>query len=516
MENTARQIIEIKATVPSEDLKLRVAAYARVSSDSEEQLNSFQNQTSYYKNFVEEKENWNLVGLYADEGISGVSSDKRVEFKRLLEDCRDGKIDRVITKSVSRFARNTLDSIETLRELKSLGVTVLFEKEGIDTGKLSSENLITLHANFAQEESLNISRNCKKGIRMKMEKGIYTPTSAPYGYQIQDKQLVIVNDEAQIVKRIFSEYLSGKGGQEIARTLNQEKIPKVSSAVGWRANTIIDILRNERYIGDSLWQKKYSLDVLPYTRKRNKGDIPQYYAKNTHEAIVSNIVFELANILLNERASLVKKELNDTILAQKIRCKNCGLVYRYRKTKDKIYWVCRKHDESAKDCDSHRIREELIYRAFVNLYNKLRNNYKTILVPLQNSLEKLQLDGKQSNEDVQAINKKIADLTEQNLNLSALMSQGILDSTLFVPQIDAIKKEMAELKRRKKRFISKLDQDDRADKIGELIATLKQGPSTISKFHPELFEEMVDHIIAFDKEKIEFVLYGGLILEERL
>ncbi|MFI3255690.1 MAG: recombinase family protein, partial [Eubacteriales bacterium] len=180
MPNTAREIIEIRATVPKEEIKLRVAAYARVSSDSEEQLNSFSNQMTYYTKLVEEKEVWELVDVYADEGISGVSAKKRTEFQRLLEDCRDGKIDRVITKSVSRFARNTIDSITALRELKSLGVSVLFEKEGIDTEKLSSETLITLYSNFAQEESLNISKNCKKGIRMKMEHGTYTPASAPY------------------------------------------------------------------------------------------------------------------------------------------------------------------------------------------------------------------------------------------------------------------------------------------------------------------------------------------------
>ncbi len=516
MESTARQIIEIKASVPKEDIKLRVAAYARVSSDSEEQLNSFQTQTIYYRNLVKEKEFWELVDVYADEGISGVSAKKRTEFQRLLEDCRDGKIDRVITKSVSRFARNTLDSIKTLRELKSLGVTVLFEKEGIDTEKLSSENLVTLYSNFAQEESLTISKNCKKGIRMRMERGTYTPSSAPYGYKLEDKQLVIVEEEAEIVQRIFRDYLLGKGCLEISRSLNDEGIPRLKGATGWRRQTIVLILKNERYKGDSLWQKTYTEDVVPFKRRNNSGEIQQFYGKDTHTGIISKIEFELANILLSERGKKIVKNQNNVPLIRKIRCSECGSVYRYRKTNEKIYWVCRKHDENACDCGSTRIPETSINKAFVNLYNKLRNNYKAILLPLHTGLEELQLQGNRNNEEVREVNQKIAELAEQNLNLSGLMAQGILDSALFVPQIDAIKKELEELKRRKKRLISKLENDDSADKIAELIATLKQGPSTITQFDPALFDEMVDQIIAYDKETIKFVLYGGLILEERL
>ncbi|MFI3255505.1 MAG: recombinase family protein [Eubacteriales bacterium] len=516
MPNTAREIIEIRATVPKEEIKLRVAAYARVSSDSEEQLNSFSNQMTYYTKLVEEKKVWELVDVYADEGISGVSAKKRTEFQRLLEDCRDGKIDRVITKSVSRFARNTIDSITALRELKSLGVSVLFEKEGIDTEKITSENLVTLYSNFAQEESMNISKNCKKGIRMRMKQGTYKVSNPPFGYFLQDGEMMVNQAEAEVVQRIFREYLQGKGSVEIAKQLTMEEIPRKDGKKVWNDTGITYILRNEKYKGDCLWQKKFNQDILPYKQVKNEGDLPQYYVKETHESIIPEIQYELVNLLLKERGKNVVTLRHTSPLSQKIRCSNCGAVYRYRKTRNKIYWVCRTHDESAKNCKGQRIPEEKIHRAFVNLYNKLRNNYKEILVPLQEGLEELQIQGARHSEEIQEINQRIAEISEQNLNLSGLMAQGILDSALFIPQIDALKVEMDKLKWQKKRLVGKLTSDDSPDKLSEVIAFLERSPKTISKFEGEFFDEMVENILAFDKEKITFVLYGGLKLEERL
>lgn len=307
MSNLIREIIEIGATVPQVEKKVRVAAYARVSSDSEEQLHSFSSQVKYYTELVKENECWNWVGIYADEGISGISTTKRNEFLRLLEDCRDGKVDKIITKSVSRFARNTLDSVAALRELKSLGVSVLFEKEGLDTSRLSSENLITLYSNFAQEESLNISKNCKKGVRMRMQNGTYLISNPPYGYKLENGKMEVVEEQAEVIERIFEAYLQGKGCDEIGKQLSLEKIPRKDGQSKWNATAISYILKNEKYIGDSLWQKNFNQDVLPYKQVRNQGNLPRYYAKSTHEGIIPEIVFQLANILLEERGKNVIK-----------------------------------------------------------------------------------------------------------------------------------------------------------------------------------------------------------------
>ncbi|MFI3250284.1 MAG: recombinase family protein [Eubacteriales bacterium] len=267
MINTEKEIIAIKATIPTEQRTLRVAAYARVSSGSEEQLSSFENQMNYYTKLIEEKQNWIMVGLYSDEGISGVSTRKRAGFLRLMEHCRDGKIDHIITKSVSRFARNTLDSLETLRELKKLGVSVHFEKEGIDTSKLSSETLITLYSNFAQAESENISKNCKKGVRMRMQNGTYAPVQAPYGYKIVDKQLRVEPTQAEVVKRIFSAYLQGEGILQIANSLNATKVSRKTNAK-WRPETVSRILRNPSYRGDTLLQKNIMRTFCPIKKRK--------------------------------------------------------------------------------------------------------------------------------------------------------------------------------------------------------------------------------------------------------
>jgi DNA invertase Pin-like site-specific DNA recombinase len=198
LNHPQREIIRIKATA-NEPAKLCVAGYARVSSDSEDQLNSFSAQVQYYTKLIEKNESWDMVEVYADEGITGVSTEKRDDFNRMVRDCHRGKIDRIITKSTSRFARNTLDTIRTIRELKGIGVTVLFEKEGIDTANITSENLLTLFALFSQEESLSISKNCKKGRRMRMSRGTFVSSNPAYGYRLVDKQLAVYEPEAQTV-----------------------------------------------------------------------------------------------------------------------------------------------------------------------------------------------------------------------------------------------------------------------------------------------------------------------------
>lgn len=222
--NSKKEIIKINA-LKSEMAKLRVSGYARVSSDSADQLNSFSTQVNYYQRIINGNPMWQMTEVYADEGISGVSVNKRDDFARMLADCKRGKIDRIITKSTSRFARNTLDAIGVIRELKDIGVTVYFEKENLDTAILTSENLLTLYSLFAQEESMTISKNCKKGARMRMSKGTYVSSNPPYGYRLVNNELVIEENEAEIVRIIFREYLGGKGYSTIAKELMADDIP---------------------------------------------------------------------------------------------------------------------------------------------------------------------------------------------------------------------------------------------------------------------------------------------------
>ena len=250
--------------IPAKDRSdeiVRTAAYARVSSDSEDQLNSFATQIKYYTELLQNSTDAVFVDMYADEGISGTSAAKRTEFQRLMSDCRKGKIDRILTKSISRFARNTKDSLEAARELKTFGVSVYFEKENIDTGEISSEMMLAIYSQFAQEESMSISRNCRLGVKKRMMDGTYKTASAPFGYDYVEGKLQINPEKAAIVKQIFDWYVSGIGMNEIAARLNLLKVRKEV----WRHGTIRWIITNEKYIGDTLMQKSYSTDFVNIT-----------------------------------------------------------------------------------------------------------------------------------------------------------------------------------------------------------------------------------------------------------
>lgn len=511
-----REIVRIEATATEKYGKLQVAGYARVSSDSEDQLNSFSAQVNYYQRLIEKNDNWEIVEIYADEAVSGVSLDKRDDFARMLADCRKGKIDRIITKSTSRFARNTLDTIRVIRELKDIGVTVYFEKENLDSANLTSENLLTLYSLFAQEESMSISKNCKKGARMRMAKGTYVSSNPPYGYRLIDNQLEIHEPEAEVVRRIFTEYLGGSSIINIAQGLTDDEIPFKNGRMKWRHQAISAIIKNERYIGDMLLQKFYNEDALPYRQRKNKGKLPKYYVKNTHEPIVERLQYELANILLKERAEHNNSERGEYPLSRKIRCNECNTVYRRKITNQIPYWVCRQHDRNKDNCGSQRITEEAVHEAFIRLYNKLKQHYATILLPMLSTLERLQELNTRNNPEISTLNKQIAELSEQNHVMNGLLSKGILDSALFISQTDELNRKIRSLKLTKAKLLTEQESDGVLDKTEELIEIIESGPEGISDMDATLLHELVETITAYDTQSIDFTLINGLVLTERL
>ncbi len=283
--------------------KLRVCAYARVSSDSEDQLNSFASQVNYYTKYIQAHEKWTFVDIYADEGITGTSAAGRNEFQRLMQDCRQGRIDRILVKSVSRFARNVQDCLEAVRELKQLGVSVMFEKERIDTALISSEMMLSMMSAFAQEESVSISNNLRRGAFMRMKNGTFRLSQAPYGYRLDTQgRLCPQPEEAAIVRRIYDEFLSGMSIREIACKLESEGIPKLRGEPVWTYMGVQYILTNERYAGDEMFQKRYTTDTLPFKKEINRGQKMRFYISDTHEAIVPHDVFDRAKNLLAEKS----------------------------------------------------------------------------------------------------------------------------------------------------------------------------------------------------------------------
>lgn len=301
----AAQVKEVKIIKPRTGEKeelLRVGAYCRVSTDSADQLNSFFAQVQHYNDYIRENDSMRLVEIYADEGITGTSVDKRDEFKRMMRDAKNRKLDRILVKSVTRFARNALECIEAVRELKTCGVTVYFENDNIDTACMNSEMILYIKSAFAQGEAISASKRMKTSVRMKMEDGTYVSSSAPFGYKLVDNVLVIEPNEAEIVREIYAMYLSGKGATVILKYLQSIRAPQWT----WSENGINYILTNERYIGDSLWQKKFTSNILPLKQQRNKGELPKYYCENTHEAIIRKEDFAAVRELMKNRSGCYK------------------------------------------------------------------------------------------------------------------------------------------------------------------------------------------------------------------
>ena len=486
-----------------DDEIVRTAAYARVSSDSEDQLNSFNAQIRYYTEMLQNSDNAVFVDMYADEGISGTGTVKREEFQRLMNDCRKGKIDRILTKSVSRFARNTKDCLEAVRELKTLGVSVYFEKENIDTGEISSEMLLTLYSQFAQEESMSISKNVRMGFRKRMMDGCYVPGTVPFGYVKIDGKLVIDEKSAEIVRGIFTDYLDGMSELSIADKY-QIKLA-----------TVKYVLTNEKYTGDSIFHKWYTTDTLPFVCRENRGEREKYYVPKTHSAIISKDVFQNVQQLIERKgAAHMGKTTVPYPLRKKIYCGECGTLYKRKNRGTQIYWVCRNHDNSAENCPIKQIRETEFQYAYIRLWNKLRAHYKAVLAPMLRQIETLSEKEKSGNAQLAELRKEISEIKRQIHLLTILNSQGTLDGAYF-------KERSAELDRKllnsQKQLRASLDDSDRErlDELRKLISMLEKSEQ-ITEFDEIKFGQIVERITVLSNAEIRFELIGKIGFTERI
>ena len=269
-----------------EQPKLRVAAYCRVSTDSDEQATSYEAQVEHYTEFIKKNPEWEFAGIFADDGISGTNTKKREEFNRMIEECMSGRIDMIITKSISRFARNTLDCLKFIRQLKEKNIPVYFEKENINTMDAKGEVLLTIMASLAQQESQSLSQNVKLGIQYRYQQGhVQVNHNRFLGYtKDANGHLIIEEEEAKVVRRIYREYLEGASLNGIGRGLEADGILTGAGKKRWRPETVQKILKNEKYMGDALLQKTYTVDFLSKKRVKNTGIMPQYYVEGDHEA----------------------------------------------------------------------------------------------------------------------------------------------------------------------------------------------------------------------------------------
>jgi DNA invertase Pin-like site-specific DNA recombinase len=361
-----------------------------VSTDQDEQLSSYENQVNYYREFILKHEDYELVDIYADEGISATNTKKRDAFNRLIQDCRDGKVDRILVKSISRFARNTLDCIKYVRELKELGIGVTFEKENIDSLDSKGEVLLTILSSLAQDESRSISENSTWGIRKKFERGVVQVNTTNFmGYDKDEKGNLIINHEqAKVVRYIFDRFLEGYSPEFISKELREQEIPGCTGKARWCPSAIWKMLQNEKYKGDALLQKTYTVDFLTKKRIDNDGQVNQYYIENNHEPIIDKEEWDIVQLEVERRNQFRQDNHINFYIIQceqnpftcKVFCKECGGLFgrkNWTTSRGKRpVWQCnnRYKVKGVQGCTNRHIDEETLQQAFLRAIEFLQEN----------------------------------------------------------------------------------------------------------------------------------------------
>jgi DNA invertase Pin-like site-specific DNA recombinase len=357
-----REITKLEPTIRQIPTRKKVAAYARVSSGKDEMLHSLAAQVSYYSKLIQSRPDWEYCGVFADEAETG-TKDTRAEFQRLLADCRAGKVQMVLTKSISRFARNTVTMLETVRELKTIGVDVYFERENIHSISGDGELMLTILASFAQEESLSASENCKWRIKKRFEQGEPVGFYGMYGYDFIKGEIIVNEEQAAVVRRIFDWYIAGEGTQKIANRLNRAEIPAQQGG-RWSGTRVCDLIKNEKLTGNCILQKKFSENHLTKRQVRNIGQLPRYFAEKTHPAIIDSDTFEWAQKIREARAAHVKAgdtSQNAYPYTSKIVCGHCGKNYRRKAVQGRYYWQCGTFlTEGRGSCPAQQIPERVL------------------------------------------------------------------------------------------------------------------------------------------------------------
>ena len=519
----ARPVFEIRGS--QETAKLKVCAYCRVSTDTDEQLTSYQAQMKHYSEFIDQNPSWDFAGIYADEGISGTSTKNRTQFNKMIEDCKAHKIDMVLTKSISRFARNTLDCLKYIRLLKEYKVAVFFEKENVNTLDSKGEFLLTLLSSLAQEESRSVSSNPRWGIAHKFQQGEIMLNHTQFMGYSKDEQgnLVIVPKEAKIIKRIYRNYLEGKSAKQIARELTKDRIAAPAGGKKWFDSTVLSILRNEKYYGDAILQKSYTEDFLTKKRVKNTGQLKQYYVQNSHPGIVTKEVFMSVQAEILRRNNLPGASKGGTMtyqskfaLAHRIVCSNCGTTFRrctWTLNGEKIrVWRCGKRiATSGKECKAGAIYETDIQAAFVRVMNELVQNQEEFIRPLLENIDKV-LEQQLQNKD--KITTRIAELSEVLTRL--VESQSRMRSTTNISEDEYINisTEYNELVKQQEAMQGKEKECEMQKlQVKELIDELTGRGGIISEYEDKLIRILVQRIYALEDKKVIFEFKCGTKIE---
>lgn len=504
----------IQASKGASTERVPVAAYCRVSSKSEDQGHSFAAQVREYTAQIESNPKWMLAGIYADEGISGISARKRPEFQRLIEDCRQGKVKRILTKSISRFARNTQECLEYVRELKLLGVSVCFEKEGLDTRDMAGELLVSVFGSLAQEESISISKNVRMSNQRRMERGEFISGLTPYGYRRTGAQLQIYEPEADIVRWIFRQYLNGVPEKDIVKAVKimDAEINAGSTSRAWTRHTIAYIIKNERYVGDMLLQKNYTALSDPPRRMINYGEVARYYVENSHPAIISRADFNKAQALRKKRSGTQTVQ-HETPLQRRLVCEECGSVFKKRINKKGIIrWSCYKHNTDRRACPTMPVADALIWDAFTWMIKILISEQMELLRTMVNQLCLLLERTATGDGDINILNQEIVRLNDQIHAIHRLYSMKLFDIGTFQERTNALQARLQELQGKRKILIAGLAQDDALEKTKQIISTLQEIDIESEKDIQRGFLQIVDKVLVNQEKKVTFHLINGLKL----
>lgn len=504
----------------------RVAAYARVSTDTEEQQGSYEAQCNYYENYIRQNTEWTYVKVYADEGISGTSAKKREGFNEMIQDAMDGKIDFIVTKAISRFARNTLDTLTYVRQLKDKGVGVYFENQNINTLDSKGEVLLTILAALAQDEIRCLSENVAWGKRKRYADGeVFIPTERFLGFEKDsDGNIVINEDEAKTVRLIFKLFIEGKTEGSIKRHLENKGIPAPGGGQKWYTRTITSMLQNEKFIGDSLLQKGYVADFLTKKVVKNNGALPQYYVENSHPAILSREVFDLAQAEIARRKELRtdKRICTDSPFGGRVICGQCGgffgrKVWHSNSQYKKTIWRCNEkyRTKGKKECDLPHLDEETVKSAFVTAFNQIFIYKDEVLETLDTlindtlSEEKTDMAIAKLHDELEIIELKTKALIDRN-------SKTVLNQEEYNCQYDALaeqyKTAVSEIE---KLETKKTELSARKIRCREFIQVLKEQSDALTEFDESLWNLMVESVTA-QKSHLEVMFRTGQAVEVAL
>ena len=499
-----------------EKTKRKVAGYARVSTDHDDQFTSYEAQIDYYTNYIKSRDDWQFISVYTDEGITGTSTKHREGFKQMVADALDGKIDLIVTKSVSRFARNTVDSLTTIRQLKENGIEVYFEKENIWTFDGKGELLLTIMSSLAQEESRSISENCTWGQRKRFADGKVTvPFKRFLGFDRgEDGNLVVNPEQAETVKRIYRLFLEGKTPFGIAQILTADGVKSPGGKDRWNASCVKSILTNEKYKGDALLQKTYCEDFLTKKMKPNTGEVPQYYVENNHEAIIKPETFEMVQREMARRTRGKNRHSGVNIFSGKIKCGDCGGWYgsKHWHSTDpykRVVWQCNQKYKNEQRCTTPFLTEEEIRARFITAANILLAGRKKAIRSYEQAqatvfdLTGLLAEQANLNSEMQIVSQMMEDCIRQNASVAQ-------DQAEYQKRFDALSSRFDAAKTKHEEATRQIsDKQSRKAEMEDALKLLKKQDGEITTFREGLWTGLLDYVTVYADGRMTFTFKIG-------